>query len=67
MKEGRKMKEPRLINLKPGDQFLIPESSNRYTVLVRYEWDRITTRNETTKKTVVFSGNLKVIPYLDKT
>lgn len=55
-------KEPKLIDLKPGEKFLIPGSNDWHKVLVKYNWDRVTVENETTKKTLVFSGNLKVIP-----
>jgi len=50
-----------LIKLKLGEKFLTP-GNDLCTVLVKYNWNRITARNEGTKETVVFSGNLRIIP-----
>lgn len=56
----------KLINLKIGDYFSIPESNSRYKILVKYSNERITAREEGTENIVTFKGEQAIIPLFNK-
>jgi hypothetical protein len=59
-------KTTKLINLKQGDEFLIPDSDTLYRVSVKYAKNRIAAREKETMNIINLDGDLEVIPTLIK-
>jgi len=55
------IKKPKLINSKIRERFFT-RRGDLCQVLVKYNWNRITVRNEATKEIIAYPGSLSIIP-----